>query len=203
VSLILLLLSHSTSMGTQKSNELAAIWCHLDSTAVTWRVWLFHTYRRTIMSHNSVTEIKKKLTCSNIGTHLPFHRHMTSKTPNYLFHPPLMQEPSSSLGSNPISIWWFAGEARRRGEILQVWDASLSENLTNHSLRRAQDWVYSCLTAVSQDTAYCDCFLAKESMMAFTIFWGQCQDTRWPLQSLLWLVRLHHHPFAIEWLPDP
>jgi hypothetical protein len=68
------------------------------------------------MSHNLVTEIKKMLTHGEIGTQIAFPRGMTSKTPYYLFIPSLMQEPTPSLLSNPMLIWWIAGEAICREE---------------------------------------------------------------------------------------
>jgi hypothetical protein len=57
------------------------------------------------MSHNLVTEIKKKLSHTTIGTQLAFHRDIMSKIQFLLLISPLMQEPSSFLCLNPMSIW--------------------------------------------------------------------------------------------------
>jgi len=52
---------------------LAVFQCDLDSRTFTWCVRPLHMHRQIIMSHNLVTEIKKKLTRSEIVKQLAFH----------------------------------------------------------------------------------------------------------------------------------
>jgi hypothetical protein len=61
------------------------------------------------MSYNLVAEIKQKLTHSNIGKQLAFHRDQTSKMTVRTFIFPQTQEVSPSLHRDPISIWQLAG----------------------------------------------------------------------------------------------
>ena len=61
--------------------------------------------RQIIMSHNLVTQIKNMLTCSNNGTQIAFQRDVMSKIRIRLSIPPMTQELSPSLRSNPISVW--------------------------------------------------------------------------------------------------
>ena len=62
-------------------------------------------HRRIMMSHNLVTEIKKKVTHSKIGKQIAFHQDMKSKMIIYISIPPQMQEPSPFLSLNPKSVW--------------------------------------------------------------------------------------------------
>jgi len=171
------LLSHLKAISKQKSNMLAIMKSDLDSRHFAWCVQSLHMHRRIIMSHNLVTEIKNNLTCSKIRTQIAFHRYLTSKIQIYLVIPPLTQKPSPCLRLNSISMWWLAGEARCRGESLQVQPASVLAKVTNRALWRLQVWVYSCSTAASQNPASYDYFLVRKSLTAFAIFLGQCQDT--------------------------
>jgi len=104
-SLILLLLCHLTVTCRIKSNVMAVLQPDLDFRTFRWCVWTLHMHRRIIMSHNSDTEIKQKMTCSKIGKQLAFHRDQTSKSTVCTSILPQTQEPSPSLRRNPISIW--------------------------------------------------------------------------------------------------
>jgi len=148
-SLIYLLLSHLTVISKQQLHLLPVIQPDLDSRPFAWCVPPLHIDRQVIMSHNSVTEIKKTLTHSKIGTQIAFHRDITSKIQVCLFNSPLTQEPSPCLSPNSISISWLAGEAICRCKRLHVQQASLLEWVQNPAPWPAQDWVYSSLTAAS------------------------------------------------------
>jgi len=104
-SLILLWLCHFTVTCRKKRNVLAVLQCDLDSRNFTWCIEPSHMCRRIIMSHNLVTEIKKKLIHSKIGKQLAFHCNQTSKITVCISIHPQTQEPSPSLCRNPISIW--------------------------------------------------------------------------------------------------
>jgi hypothetical protein len=62
-----------------------------------------------IMSHNLVTDIKTKLTCSKIGKKLGFHRNQTSKIELCISILQQTQEPSPSLRRNQLSMWALDG----------------------------------------------------------------------------------------------
>ena len=79
-----------------------------------------HMHRRSIMSYNMVTEIKKKLTHSKIGIQIAFHEDKTAKLTFYLSIPRVRKEPSPILRPNPISIWWLAAEVICSGKTLLV-----------------------------------------------------------------------------------
>jgi hypothetical protein len=104
-SLILLLHCYLTVTCREKPNVLAVLQSQLISRTSTWCVRPLYMHRWIIMTHTLVTEIKKKLTQSDIGKHLAFHRDKTSKITVCLSILPQMQEPSPSLCRNPISIW--------------------------------------------------------------------------------------------------
>jgi len=91
-------------IGKQKSNVLAVIKLDLDSRPFAWCVRLLFIHRQIIMSHNSVTAIKKMLTHRQIGTQIAFHRDMMSKIQICFCVPSLTQEPSQGLHLNLISI---------------------------------------------------------------------------------------------------
>jgi hypothetical protein len=61
------------------------------------------------MSHNLITEIKKKLTWITIVKQLAFHCDKTSKIKVSISLLPQRQERSVSLPQIPISIWYLAG----------------------------------------------------------------------------------------------
>jgi len=203
LSLMWLLLSQLTVIGRQISNVFAILRPELDSGPCAWCVRPFHMHRRIIMSHNSVTEIENMLTCSKIRTKIAFHRDMTSIIQSCLCIPPLTQEPSPCLRPKPISIWWLASEVSCRGKSLQVDQASLSAKVTNRTLHRAQDEVYSCSTAASRNPASHDYVLVRKSRAVFAIFWGQCQDILSALQMLFVQVWLYHHLVTVERQPEP
>jgi len=127
LSQLYFLLSHLTVIGKQVSSLLVILPPDLHSRTFGWCVPPLHMHRRIIVSHNLVTEVKKKLTSSKIGTQIEFHWDLTSKIVFGLSIPLVTQEPSSCLHPNPISIWGSAGEAICRGKSLQVQRASLAE----------------------------------------------------------------------------
>ena len=104
-SQILLLLCYSTVTYRIKSNMMAVLQPDVDFRTFTWCVWPLYMQRPIIMCHNSVPEIKQKLTGSKIGKQLAFHREQTSKSTVYISVLPQTQEPPPSLRRNPISIW--------------------------------------------------------------------------------------------------
>jgi len=104
-SLIYFLLSHLTVTGMTMTSSLVVLWCDLEFMTLEWCVWPLHMHRWIIISHNLVTEIKTKLTRSKIETQIAFHSSTSSKFSIWLSIPPLMQELSSFLCPNPISIW--------------------------------------------------------------------------------------------------
>jgi len=104
-SLILLLVCHLTVTCRNKPNVLAVLQCNLDSRTFTLCIRPLHIHWRIIMSHNLVTEIKKKLTSSKIGKQLAFHRDQRSKITVCISIVPQTQKPSPSLRRNQISIW--------------------------------------------------------------------------------------------------
>jgi hypothetical protein len=73
------------------------------SRAFAWCIGPLHMHRRIIMSHNVVTEIKKMLTQSKIGTVIAFHRDVTSQIPICLSLSPLIQEAISITSSKSSS----------------------------------------------------------------------------------------------------
>jgi len=202
-SLMWLELSHLTIIGKQKSDMLVIVTPDSNSWPFAWSVRPLHLHRWIITSHNLVTEIKEKLICSTIGTQIAFHRDITSNIQICLFIRLLTQEPSPCLRPNPILIWWLAGEAIWKGHMLHVQQASLSGKVINWALRWAQNRVYSCSTAASQNLASYDWFQVKRSLVAFPIFRGWCQDTPSALQLLPVQVTLYQHPSAVEQLPEP
>ena len=123
---LLLLHSHITLIGNQKSSCLALLQPDSDSGTFTWYVRHMHMHRRNIMSHNLVTKIKKMLTHSKIGAQIAFHWDMTSKMTICLSIPPLMEKLSLCLCRNPICIWWLAEEAICTGKSLRAQKTSLS-----------------------------------------------------------------------------
>jgi len=148
-----------------------------DSRSCAWCVWPLHMHRQIIMSHNIVTGIKNKLTCSTFGKQIAFQWDMTSKIPICLTILPMTQEPLPWHCLNLISIWWLAGEDFCGGESLQVQQALHSEWVMNWVQWRAQGQEYLCLMAASQNLARYDYFPVEKSVAAFETSWGQCQDT--------------------------
>jgi hypothetical protein len=88
---------------------LHVLQCILDSRTFAWCVRPLHMHRQIIMSHNLVTEIKKKLTRSKIGQQLAFRRDQMSKITVSISIFLQMKEPSQFPRRNPISICKFAG----------------------------------------------------------------------------------------------
>jgi len=159
-------------------------------------------HRRIIMSHNWVTEIKKKLSRSKIGQQLAFHQDMMWKLHfAYLF---LHWHRSRHHVFVPIrNLYGDLLEAICKGKILQVQHASLSANVTYRALRWAQDRICSCLTAASHNLAQYDDLLVEKSNAARAIFRGQSQETPQALQMISVQVPLQHHPFVVEQRPEP
>jgi len=104
-SLILLLHCHFIVTCRKKLLILAILQCDVNSRTFTWCIRPLHMQRQIIMSHNFVTEIKNKLTRSEIGKQLAFQRDRTSQITVCISILPQTQEPSPSLRRNPISIW--------------------------------------------------------------------------------------------------
>jgi len=138
LSLIYLLLSYITVIDKPKSTVLAILQSDLGSRTFTWCIRPLHRQQWIVMSHNFVTDIKNTLTHSKIGAQIPFYWHLTSKIPICLTIPALAQEPSSCLCSNPISIWWFAAEAKCKGTGWLVEKASHLEWVINRAPRCAK-----------------------------------------------------------------
>jgi len=105
LSLILHLLCHVTVTCKKKPKVMAVIQPNFDSRTFTWSVRPLHIHRRIIMSHNLVTQIKKKLTHSKISKQLAFHHDQMSKITVCTSIVEQTQELSPSLRQNPISIW--------------------------------------------------------------------------------------------------
>jgi len=160
-------------------------------------------HRCIVMSQNLVTEIKKNLTRSKIGTQIAFHRDTTVKIQICLFIPPQTQEPSPSHRLILISIWRLAGEAICRGKRLPVDLASLSALVANEGLQRAQDPLYWCSTAASQTRGSYVFFVVEVFLAAIAILCGQCEETANVLEMSSVRVPLYHHPFGVERLPKP
>jgi hypothetical protein len=104
LSLILLFLYYLTVTWRKKPNILAVLQCNCNSRMFIWWVQLLHMHIWIIMTHNLVTEIKKKLTGSNIGKQLSFHHYQTSTISVCICILPRTQESSPSVRQNPISI---------------------------------------------------------------------------------------------------
>jgi len=166
-----------TVIGEQESDWLAFQQPDMDSRTFALCVRPMHMHRRIIMSHNLVTETKKMLRGRKIGTQIAFRRDMTSNIHICILIPPMTRELSPCLRQNLISIWWLAVEAICRGESLRVQQASHSEWVINWAQRWVQDRIYSCSTVASQDVAKYHYFPVEKSLLAFAIFWGQCQHT--------------------------
>ena len=109
LSLILLLLCCLTVTCKRKLNILAVSQWYMDSRTFTWCVRPLHMHRQIIISHNLVTEIKKKLTRSSFGKHVAFHRDQTSKITVCISILLQTEERSPSVRWNPISLWYSAG----------------------------------------------------------------------------------------------
>jgi len=88
---------------------LAILLPDLDSGTFTSCIQPLHMHRRIIMSHNLITEIKRKLKLSNIGKQIAFHHDLMSKITDFQSIPQQMQELSPCLRPNPKSILWLAG----------------------------------------------------------------------------------------------
>jgi len=104
-SLILHLLCCLTVTCTKKPKVLAILQCDLDSRTFIWCVRPLQIYRRSIMSHNFVTAIMKKLIKIKIGKYLALHYDHKSKITVGISIFPQTQEPSPALYRNLISIW--------------------------------------------------------------------------------------------------
>jgi len=57
------------------------------------------------MSHNLVTEIKKMLTRSEIGTSITFGGEKSSIVTNCAYNVPMTNEPLQYVRPNPIPVW--------------------------------------------------------------------------------------------------
>jgi len=114
-------------IGKQISSLLVVIQPNEDSSTFIWCVQPLHMHRRIILCHNLVTEIKEKLTNSQIGTQIACRWDMMSKIAISLSDHPVTQEPSPFLCPNPNSIWWLAWEAICRCKYLRIQQATLSE----------------------------------------------------------------------------
>jgi len=97
----------------------------MESRIFTWTIWPLHMHRCINMSHNFVTEIKEKLTCSKIGTRIAFQRNMLSIMTNLLFILLVSQDPSAFLGVTSRSIWYWArnsvGRGSKMSNLFRVW----------------------------------------------------------------------------------
>ena len=74
--------------------------------------------------------------------------------------------------------------------------------MTYRAQRRIQDQIQACSTVVSPKLAPYDYFLVDHSLAAFAIFQRHCQFTTEAPHSLWGHVSLHHHPCAVERLPE-
>ena len=124
------------------------------------------------MSHNLVTEIKQKLTCSKVGTEFAFTRERSSKLTLLVSTPPVMWEVSPYLCSYLRAIWLFTREALCRGICLQVQRASHVESVTHRAPRRPKELVRIFITVVSTNPGSFDCFLVRKSLLEFAIVGG-------------------------------
>jgi hypothetical protein len=86
------------------------------------------------MSHNLVTEIKKQLTPSKIGTGITFLQDTTWNITMILSFPLAMLDLSQLLHKTLHAIWRSAQIAIRKGKSLQVQQALLSDLGTNPAL---------------------------------------------------------------------
>ena len=77
----------------------------LESRTLACPVQPLHTYWRTILSHNLVTEIQKKLTRNKTDSENAFTRNTSSDIPIWLSSRLVTQEPSPCLRPDVISIW--------------------------------------------------------------------------------------------------
>ena len=112
-----------------------------------------------IISHNSVTKIKEKLTLSKIGTRIAFARDPSSYITICQCTLLAMHELPPSLRPNPISIWWSAWDAICRGNSLQAEQAVISWSGTNPALQLAEETQCICVTRVSGNLVSYDCVM--------------------------------------------
>jgi hypothetical protein len=76
--------------------------------------------RRIIMSHTLVTEIKKMVTHSKVGTLITFHRDMSSIITNCAGSGKMTKEPLQYVDLNPVPVWQLGRVVICRGQFLQV-----------------------------------------------------------------------------------
>jgi hypothetical protein len=72
-----------------------------------------------IMSHNLVTEIKKMLTHSQLGTPITFHGDMSSIIINHACSGQMTKEPLQYVVQNPIPSWQLGIEVIYKGKCLR------------------------------------------------------------------------------------
>jgi len=155
------------------SSLLVLLQSYLDSRSFEWYVRPLHMHRKIIVSHSLVTEIKKRLTQTKIGTQIAFQWHLTSKWGICVCIAPVTKEPLSFLHLNRHSVCWFTGEVICRSNILQVQRALHSHQAMNQSTRQAEDMVCLHLMVASQNLALYDYILVEKSLAAFSTFLGQ------------------------------
>jgi len=149
----------------------------LVSCTLAWHGRPLHIHKQIMMSHNLVTEIKKTLACSTVGTRIAFQIDMTSLIAICLSIPQAMHELSTFLCRNPISVWWSGRDAICRGNSLQVQHASITWWVMNRVLYRAEETLYVCLTLALRNLDSFDYFLVTMSLAEYAIFWGWYQET--------------------------
>jgi len=155
-----------------------------------------------VVTHNLVTETKKKLTGSKIGTRTASQWDLMSKDSVSLSIAFALQEPLPLLCRYPISAGWLAGEAICRGESLRVEQASHSAWEMNWPPFRAEDMLYLCLTTASPNPGKFDYGLVEKSLGAEAIFPGHYQESPLALQMLWVEVQLQYHMFGVWWVPE-
>jgi len=92
-------------MGRTISCSLVVSQRDLISRTLAWPIRPLHMHEQIIMSHNLVTEISQKLTCSEMCAGIAFEIDTSSLMPICLFSPPAIQEHSPCPRRYPISIW--------------------------------------------------------------------------------------------------
>jgi len=194
----------NVSVTSKSISSLRAI-CQsdLESRTLERPIRPLHTHWWNIPSHNLVTEILQKLTCSKVGTQFALTSDRSSKLTFRLSISREMREPSPCLCPDPISIWQLPTDALCKGKSLQVEQASHPESVSKWALHQTKNPVWIWVTGIAPNPATFDYFLVEKWLLAFAIVCGWFQKSTYALQMLSGMVWLQSCLFYAWQPPDP